>query len=100
MTPEQASGGAQGPRSDIYSPGVILYPMPGARVPFERSDGSVWPVLEDHQCNSPPTIPNVSLPVPEMVSRSLAKDSGSRYRRAEELGAALGGANNHINRGF
>jgi serine/threonine protein kinase len=86
MSPEQASGGALDSRSDIYPPGIVLYQMLARRVPLEDSDGSVGSVLEDHQLNSPPTIPNVSPPCKRLslgpFPRTLVQDTaGGRTGR-------------------
>ncbi|MFM2090657.1 MAG: hypothetical protein RLZZ127_1146, partial [Planctomycetota bacterium] len=92
MAPEQARGehDAVGPRSDLYSLGVILYEMAAGRSPYLRGDvlrtleqvsGGHWTPLD--------RIEGVAVPpaLRAIIHRCLALDPSRRYARAEALAA-------------
>ena len=92
MSPEQARGRSTGPRSDLYSLGVVLFEALTGRVPFEAEDPEVVRV---RHVNEPPPRPRESNPaVPaaldDVVARLLSKDPEDRFGSAYELAEALG----------
>ena len=90
MCPEQVTGQAVDPRSDIFSLGVVLYEMLAHRTPFENpADTNVWALLhriagERHR---PVTELDRELPAvfDRILERALAKSPAKRYQRAGDM---------------
>jgi eukaryotic-like serine/threonine-protein kinase len=94
MAPETALGmSAVGPRSDLYSLGIIFYEMLTGKHPFDETDPRK--IFAAHCAVPPPplTTRNPSIKVPEdlerIVMRLLEKDPDKRYASADELIDAL-----------
>jgi eukaryotic-like serine/threonine-protein kinase len=91
MSPEQAIGERVGPRSDLYSLGVVLYEMLTGELPYEADTSG--DIVGKH-VTEPPQSPRETNPmVPEEIDavtlRLLAKDPANRYGSAAELITAL-----------
>ncbi len=87
MAPEQCSGGATDPRSDVYALGATLFHLLAGRPPFQAP--TPLGLLAMH-CNDPPpplrTLnPEVSEAVCRVVERALAKSPEARYPDAGAL---------------
>ncbi|MEU3605702.1 protein kinase [Streptomyces sp. NPDC035033] len=91
MAPEQAMGGAVGPRTDLYALGVLLHELLSGNVPFAGS--TALGVLHRHLYEPPLPLRQVRPEVPEalesLVLRLLAKDPAARPSGAHEVYEAL-----------
>lgn len=91
MSPEQIEGGPVGPRSDVFSVGVLLYEMLAGRRPF--AGRSVMTVMQAVICDDPPPLrevaPHVSEPLAAIVETCLRKAPEARYAHAGELASDL-----------
>lgn len=87
LSPEQAKGEPVGPRSDLYSLGVVLYQMLTGRVPFDDEDPIA--ITIKHVSEPPPSPKETNPGIPEemnaLVLRLLSKDPEDRHGDAAEL---------------
>ncbi len=87
MAPEQAMGGAVGPRTDLYALGAVLHELLSGSVPFPG--GSALGVLHRHLYEPPLPLrrlrPEVPEPLEALVLRLLAKDPQHRPADAHEV---------------
>ncbi len=89
MAPEQASGqrGTVGPRSDVYSLGVILYHMLTGRPPFQAASPGEMVLLVLEQDPVPPRMlnPKADRDLEMICLRCLQKPADLRYASAAGL---------------
>jgi serine/threonine-protein kinase len=84
VSPEQASGQAITPATDLYSLGVVAFECLTGEPPFD-ADTPVGIALQ-HVREVPPELPShIPGPVRELVHRLLAKDPADRPGSAQEL---------------
>jgi len=101
IAPEQTGriGRAIDYRSDLYGLGVTLFECLAGRLPFAH--GSAAELFHCHIARLPPSLrelmPELPLPISELVDRLLAKDPDARYQShaglahdLDELGRRLG----------
>jgi hypothetical protein len=92
MSPEQISGKAVDPRSDVYSLGCVLYEMIAGRPPFVGSADDVQ--LLYRQMSEPPVrlsqhAPGVWRELEDIVMRMLAKVPEDRFATTADVAKAL-----------
>src|SRR6202158_4164328 len=88
MSPEQLEGRESGPRSDIWSLGVMLYEMASGTRPFQGENlyRLCTAIIQEPM---PPLPEHVPAGLAAVIKRCLQKEPSRRYQRASELRAAL-----------
>lgn len=91
FSPEQASGEAATPASDVYAIGIIMFELLSGRLPFEADS---YPAMAlKHMREKPPLITSFNPAVPrqleQIINKVLAKEPAGRYRTAGQLGRIL-----------
>lgn len=93
MSPEQVAGESQliGPRSDIYSLGVVFYELLTGHLPYQaRTPGALREQVLFRQPVSPRAMnPNVPKELEAICLRCLSTLPADRFTNAAELAAAL-----------
>jgi serine/threonine-protein kinase len=91
FAPEQASGAAPAPASDVYSLGIIMYEMLTGSLPFQATTATDLARL--HVEAEPPLlsemIPDISPTLEQILTKVLSKEPSQRYRTADQLGRVL-----------
>ena len=84
MSPEQALGREAGPRSDLWSVGIVLYEMLSGRLPFT---GATQMTMLYQIAHEPPRPLDDTVPADlrRILDRALSKDIAQRYQTAEEM---------------
>jgi serine/threonine protein kinase len=88
MSPEQCRGEKLGPRSDIYSLGIISYQMLSGDTPFK---GNYSDVMQAHKETPPPLLQVKKVPrrVKKVVMSALSKNPDERPQTAEGFASIL-----------
>lgn len=91
ISPEQARGEAAGPRSDIYSLGVVAYELLTGDLPFtgDTPIGIAMQHVQDEPHLLQDINPSISKSLSAIIARSLEKRVGDRFQSAEEFSQAL-----------
>ncbi len=95
MSPEQASGEEDvGPRSDIFSLGVVLYELLAGELPFGGATVQSQIARRLHETPVPVRVlrPEIPEALDRVVSRALARHPVDRYPTAQAMADALGQA--------
>jgi len=89
--PEQATGHAPSPASDVYSLGVVMYEMLTGTLPFTASTADELAHLHLEAEPIPPSeyVPDIPAPLEEIILKVLSKEPSARYRTADQLGRVL-----------
>jgi serine/threonine protein kinase, bacterial len=91
LSPEQVRDGNAGPRSDVYSAGVLTYEMLTGHTPF-TGDTALSVAYQRLDADVPPAslaIDGVPPQFDGFVQRATARDPADRYADAIEMGAEL-----------
>jgi eukaryotic-like serine/threonine-protein kinase len=91
MSPEQAHGGGVGPRSDIFSFGVVLYQVLTGTLPFQATSdmGLLYEIVNTPAPRLNKIRPDLPPVVGAIVEKTLEKDPERRYQRADDLTSDL-----------
>jgi serine/threonine protein kinase/tetratricopeptide (TPR) repeat protein len=91
MSPEQVRGDRVGPRSDIYSLGVVAYQLVTGSLPFDGETSLIRMVKRLHEPPVPPRRRNTSLDPrwETAIVRCLEREPEDRFANATDLVEAL-----------
>ncbi|MEK7441046.1 MAG: protein kinase, partial [Chloroflexota bacterium] len=91
FSPEQATGNAPTPASDVYSIGIMLYEMLSGRLPFQSETPTLLALM--HVRDEVPSLSLYNPAIPDAIERIikkvLSKEPALRYRNADQLGHIL-----------
>ena len=91
LSPEQVAGTETGPRSDVYSAGIMAFELLTGTVPF-KGDSSLLVAHQrlDRDVPQPSSlIEGVPPQLDTFIARATHRDAAERYADATEMGAAL-----------
>ncbi|AQA06642.1 serine/threonine protein kinase [Mycobacterium sp. MS1601] len=91
LSPEQVTSGNAGPRSDVYSLGILTYEMLTGTTPF-TGDTALTVAYQRLDTDVPPPSAGIAGVPPqfdELVLRATARDPAARYADAMDMGAEL-----------
>jgi serine/threonine protein kinase, bacterial len=91
LSPEQVRDGNAGPRSDVYSTGILTYELLTGHTPF-TGDSALSIAYQRLDADVPPAslaIDGVPQQFDEFVRRATARDPAERYADAIQMGAEL-----------
>ena len=91
FSPEQASGSAPSPASDVYSLGVVLYEMLAGTLPFNASSTTGFSQMHKESVPSDisKVVPGISPSLQQIIEKVLSKEPSMRYRTADQMGRVL-----------
>jgi serine/threonine-protein kinase len=98
LSPEQARGETAGPRSDLYSLGIVMYEMATSVLPFQGDTPIGVALKHIQEVPAPPSSLNASVPsgLEKVIARAMAKNTMDRYESARVLSADLEGLSGQV----
>jgi serine/threonine protein kinase, bacterial len=89
LSPEQVRDGNAGPRSDVYSAGILTYELLTGRAPFTGDTplSIAYQRLDNDVPHPGAVIDGVPTQFDELVARATARDPADRYADAIEMAA-------------
>jgi serine/threonine-protein kinase len=91
FSPEQATGEAPSPASDVYSLGIVLYEVLTGALPFTAPTSEDLARMHLEAAPIPPSeyVPDLPSALEQIVLKVLSKEPAARYRTADQLGRVL-----------
>jgi eukaryotic-like serine/threonine-protein kinase len=91
LAPEQARGEASGPRSDLYSLGVVAYQLLSGRLPYEAASLSELALKQQRELPAPldQLDPDVPSALAQAVAVALELEPEGRYESAAAMERAM-----------
>jgi serine/threonine-protein kinase len=91
FSPEQATGEAPSPASDVYSLGIVLYEVLTGALPFTAPTSEDLARMHLETAPIPPSeyVPDLPSALEQIVLKVLSKEPAARYRTADQLGRVL-----------
>ena len=91
LSPEQVRDGNAGPRSDVYSAGILTYELLTGRTPFtgDSALSIAYQRLDNDVPRAGAAIDGVPTQFDELVARATDRDPGRRYADAIEMASEV-----------
>jgi serine/threonine-protein kinase len=91
FAPEQASGEAPTPASDVYSIGIVMFEMLTGKLPYNGADQQELALahIRDQIPHVMEFNPNVPVHLDRIIYKVMSKEPANRYRTADQLGRIL-----------
>ena len=91
LAPEQVTGKPTGPRSDLFSLGVVLYELAAGVRPFRgATDGAIFAAILLEIPAFPMQLrPSIDRELDSLIMRAIEKDPDLRFQSASDMRAAL-----------